>query len=433
MSTQLIYARRGEQTPQMQEVAREESIPPDVLVGAIAAGKVVVPINRKRLDACRPVGIGAGLRTKVNANIGTSPGRSSLDEELHKLETALRAGADAIMDLSIGDGIDETRRRILQACDRPLGTVPIYQTIADAGNSESIGIDGFLDVLRRHGEDGVDFVTIHAGITRDALPLLDRRLMGVVSRGGALLVSWMRRSGRENFLFSHYDEILAVAAHYDLTLSLGDGLRPGCIDDATDEAQLHELRVLGELAARARDAGVQVMIEGPGHVPIWQIRENVRLQKEYCDGAPFYVLGPLPTDIAAGYDHFAGAVGGAIAAGAGADFLCYLTPREHIGLPDAEDVREGVILARIAAHIGDLEKKVPGAAEQDRNMSLARAQRDWDAMARYAIDPERYRRLIASEDRSDKCSMCGELCAVKVYRESMGKGCSNPGMRGFVK
>ncbi len=420
----MIYARKGEQTPHMREVAREERLTPEVLMDAVAAGKAVIPVNRKRLATCRPIGIGAGLRTKVNANIGTSPGRNSIDDELGKLRIALLAGADTIMDLSAGDNIDETRRQIINACSRPVGTVPVYQAFAEAGVSADMDLKGFLSVLRAHAEDGVDFVTIHAGITRAALPMLEKRLMGVVSRGGALLVRWMRQKNMENFLYRGYDEILAVAAEYDMTLSLGDGLRPGCIDDATDEAQLHELKVLGELGARARDAGVQVMIEGPGHVPIWQIKENIRLQKEYCDGAPFYVLGPLPTDIAAGYDHFAGAIGGAIAAGAGADFLCYLTPREHIGLPDAEDVRQGVILSRIAAHIGDLQKQIPGAAELDRNMSRARARRDWDAMAEYVIDPQRYKQLIEKEERADKCSMCGELCAVKVYRESIDS-CEN--------
>ncbi len=421
MSTQLKQATNGVPTPQMKQVSRDERMPENALMDAVAAGRVVIPLNSNRRGTCDPTGIGAGLRTKVNANIGTSPRRNDIGEELLKLEAALGAGADTIMDLSIGPGIDRTRKRIIESCRRPVGTVPLYQAVMEAGGAEGMGIVGFLDVLRRHGEDGVDFVTIHAGITLRALPLLERRLMGVVSRGGALLIQWMRRHGEENFLYRHFGEILSIAAEYDMTLSLGDGLRPGCIDDATDEAQLHELRVLGRLAARARAHGVQVMIEGPGHVPMGQIVENVRLQKEYCDQAPFYVLGPLPTDIAAGYDHFAGAVGGAIAAGAGADFLCYLTPREHIGLPDAGDVREGVMLSRIAAHIGDLEKNVPGAADKDRTMSEARAALDWDAMGRCAIDPVRYRQLRETEERSGNCSMCGELCAVKVYREDIGR------------
>ncbi len=399
-------------------MSRSERMPPAMLIKAISDGKIVIPVNKKRRGAFKAVGIGGGLRTKVNANIGSSPQRSDTKEELKKLNVAIEAGADAVMDLSIGEDIDENRVQIIESCPRPLGTVPIYQAAREAGDTADFGIKGFLNVLKRQAEDGVDFVTIHSGITRGALPLLEKRLMGVVSRGGSMLIRWMRQSGDENFLYQHYDDILSIAAEYDLTLSLGDGLRPGCIDDATDEAQLHELRVLGELAGRARDAGVQVMIEGPGHVPLGQITENVRLEKEYCKDAPFYVLGPLPTDIAAGYDHFAGAIGGAVAAAAGADFLCYLTPREHIGLPDADDVREGVVLARIAAHIGDIEKNVSGAVEKDRKMSLARSKRDWNEMAKYVIDPQRYLELIGGEEQNDICSMCGELCAVKIYGES---------------
>ncbi len=420
MTTQLKEAVNGNLTPQMQSVAETERIPIDKLCEAIAQGKIVIPVNNNRLEICKPVGIGEGLRTKVNANIGTSPQKSDTGRELSKLKVAIDAGADTMMDLSTGEDIDSTRKKILEVCNIPLGTVPIYQAMRETASLRDMDIGGFLDVLRRHAEDGVDFVTIHAGITRPALPLLENRKMGVVSRGGSFLIRWMREKNQENFLYEYFDEILDVVVEYDLCLSLGDGLRPGCIDDATDEAQLHELKILGDLAARARCAGVQVMIEGPGHVPIGQIRKNVELEKEFCQGAPFYVLGPLPTDIAAGYDHVAGAVGGALAAGAGADFLCYLTPREHIGLPDEQDVREGVVFARIAAHIGDIEKNIPGARERDQKMSEARVKRDWVKMGQYALDQQRYDELVKLEDRTDKCSMCGELCAVKVYQGEGG-------------
>ncbi|GAH58222.1 unnamed protein product, partial [marine sediment metagenome] len=277
--------------------------------------------------------------TKVNANIGTSPERSGPEEELAKLRTALRAGADTVMDLSTGGDIDLVRRLIVENSVAPVGTVPIYQAAIEAGGPEQMSIESYMGVFERHAKDGVDFATVHAGVTREAMPLLAKRLMGVVSRGGAFLLTWMKASGRENFLYEHFDDILDVAREYDVTMSLGDGLRPGCVADATDEAQLHELRVLGELAERCRQRGVQVMIEGPGHIPLDQIQENVRLAKQHCARAPFYVLGPLPTDIAPGYDHIVGAIGGALAGACGADFLCYVTPKEHVGLPDEEDVR----------------------------------------------------------------------------------------------
>ncbi|MBS3764204.1 MAG: phosphomethylpyrimidine synthase ThiC, partial [Planctomycetes bacterium] len=275
--------------------------------------------------------------------------------------------------------------------------------------------ESFMRTLREHGENGVDFVTIHAGVQREAIPLARKRGMGVVSRGGSFMVRWMETKGQESFLYENFDEILGIAGEYGMTLSLGDGLRPGCIGDATDEAQLHELHVLGELAERAVKAEVQVMIEGPGHVPLKDIERNVQLEKDICDGAPFYVLGPLPTDIAPGYDHIVGSIGGAIAASAGADFLCYLTPKEHVGLPDARDVREGVVVTRIAAHIGDITKGISGAEELDRKMSEARTGRDWDEMARHALDSVQFQRLLSAEDRGDQCSMCGQYCALKIF------------------
>ncbi|MFW5915773.1 MAG: phosphomethylpyrimidine synthase ThiC, partial [Planctomycetota bacterium] len=343
--TQLVAARDGQITPAIERVAADENIEAEVLRDEIARGRVVIPANVHH-DNLEPVGIGHGLRTKVNANIGTSPSRCSADEEGAKLQAALEAGADAVMDLSIGGDVDEMRKNVVEDCPRPVGTVPVYQNVLEQGSPAEISAESYLDVLDRHARDGVDFVTVHAGIIRDAIPLLEERKMGVVSRGGSFMIKWMKEHGRESFLYEHYEAILDITSEHDVTLSLGDGLRPGCLDDATDEAQMHELKVLGELAERARERGVQVMIEGPGHVPLQDIAENVRLEREACGEAPFYVLGPLPTDSVPGYDHVAGAIGGAIAASEGADFLCYLTPREHVGLPDRDDVREGVVVAR---------------------------------------------------------------------------------------
>ncbi len=417
--TQLESAREGIITDEMRQVCADERLSEQSLRQKLAAGRAVVLANTEHVGL-RPVCVGEGVRTKVNANIGTSPQRSSAEQELDKLRAALRAGADTVMDLSTGGDIDGVRRRIIENSPAPVGTVPIYQAAIEAGGPDAMSIEGFLRVFERHARDGVDFATVHAGVTREAVPMLRERLAGVVSRGGSFLIRWMKTHGRQSFLYEHFDEVLAIAREYDVTMSLGDGLRPGCIEDATDEAQLHELRLLGELAARCRERGVQVMIEGPGHVPLDQIERNVRLEKEYCDGAPFYVLGPLPTDIAPGYDHVVGAIGGALAAACGADFLCYVTPKEHVGLPDAEDVRVGVIASRIAAHVADVAKGVPGAKELDAEMSRKRADRDWDAMLDHALDRERMARMLASEQKDDRCSMCGEFCALKIFRETVG-------------
>jgi phosphomethylpyrimidine synthase len=414
--TQLQAARNEEITPEMEHVAADEGLAPEKLRERIASGRVVIPANRNH-ENLEPVGIGVGLRTKVNANIGSSPSRCSDEAEMEKLRAALDAGADAVMDLSIGGDIDALRGTVVSNCPRPVGTVPLYQAALEQGGPQNMTAEAFLDGLEKHARDGVDFATVHAGITREALPLLEKRRMGVVSRGGSFMVKWMREHGQQSFLYENYDRVLDIALEYDVTMSLGDGLRPGCIEDATDEAQIYELRILGELARRSRERGVQVMIEGPGHVPLKDIEENVRLEQEICDRAPFYVLGPLPTDSAPGYDHIVGAIGGAIAASRGADFLCYLTPKEHVGLPDASDVREGVVVTRIAAHVGDLAKGLPSALERDRAMSGARAERDWEAMGRYALDPERFHQYLQSEESDDKCSMCGEYCALKVYRD----------------
>jgi phosphomethylpyrimidine synthase len=414
--TQLLSARQGIVTDHMRTVCAAEGVPEQALRSRIEEGLVVVPANREHAGL-KAVGIGECLRTKVNANIGTSPERSCPEEELAKLHAVLEAGADTVMDLSIGGDIDRTRRLVIENSPAPVGTVPIYQAALEAGGPAQMSLDSYMRVLERHARDGVDFVTVHAGLRLSAVPLAERRLMGVVSRGGSFLIKWMRRHGRENFLYEHFDELLALAREYDVTMSLGDGLRPGCIEDATDEAQLDELKVLGELTGRCREAGVQVMVEGPGHVPLNQIAENVRLEKEWCSRAPFYVLGPLPTDVAPGYDHIVGAIGGALAAASGADFLCYVTPKEHVGLPDAADVREGVVVSRIAAHIADLAKGLPAAAKWDARMSRARTERDWADMARNALDPQRLNALLATESKGDRCSMCGEFCAVKLFHE----------------
>jgi len=419
--TQLQKARQGKISKEMRHVAAKEGIELEVLRRRIGDGLVVVPANKNH-KRVRPVGIGAGLQIKVNANIGTSMIKSNLKTELKKLEVAIDAGADTVMDLSTGNGLDRTRKMIIEKSVVPIGTVPIYQTAIEAGSIEEMTIDKYIKVLEKHAEDGVDFVTIHAGVTRKVFPLIQKRVMRCVSRGGTFLLSWMKHNRKENFLYEYFDEVLDLAKEYDLTISLGDGLRPGCIDDATDKAQVEELKTLGALARHARDKGVQVIIEGPGHIPLHQIEKNVKLQKKYCDQAPFYVLGPLPTDIAAGYDHIACAIGGALAGMHGADFLCYVTPKEHVGLPDISDVREGVIVSKIAAHIADIANGNRAALLQDHNMALARAKVDWAGMARFAIDKEKFTALRRQEclknpqlDRSHHCSMCGQFCVFEVF------------------
>ena len=369
----------------------------------------------------RPTAVGAGTRTKVNANFGTSRDASSLEEERTKMQVAIQAGADAVMDLSTGEDLHKMLDMVLAECTVPVGTVPIYSlaaSVIDKGCSfTSVTEDDFLHSVADHCERGVDFITVHCGLTREGVRHIEAegRVTGIVSRGGSFLYRWMRATGKENPLYTHYDEILAVARKYNVTLSLGDGLRPGSLADATDRGQASELIVLGELVDRARRAGVQAMVEGPGHVPLNQVELNVRLQKELCKDAPFYVLGPLVTDVAPGYDHITAAIGGALAGMAGADFLCYVTPAEHLRLPTVEDVRVGVITTRIAAHAADVAKGLPGAADWDLEMSRARKRLDWKRMYELAIDPE-----IASSMRDlrkprdeNLCSMCAELCALR--------------------
>ena len=424
--TQLLRAREGVLTPEMKAVAETEGIAESVLRERIAAGRAVIPANAKRvalgLPAVAPCGIGEGLRTKVNANIGASRDYASMDAELEKLKAAVDAGADTVMDLSTGGDIREIRRRILEASAVPVGTVPIYDAavsaVSDGGAVRDMTAADILGAVRDHAEQGVDFVTVHCGVTRAALETLRSapRVCGIVSRGGSFLANWIGAHGRENPLYERFDEVLAIAREHDVTLSLGDGLRPGALADAMDRAQVHELNVLADLCARAREAGVQVIIEGPGHVPLQQIPAQVRLEKELCKGAPFYVLGPLVTDVAPGYDHITAAIGGAVAAGAGVDFLCYVTATEHLGLPEAEHVREGVVVSRIAAHAGDIAKGIPGALDWDREFSRLRRKRNWPEQLRRCIDPVRaaaLRERRGSADR-DVCSMCSELCAFRI-------------------
>ena len=416
MTTQLLEARSKNTTAEMEQAAAKEGPSAGRIREMIASGEVVLPANKNH-NGLSPLAIGNDLTTKVNANIGTSPDVADVEAELCKLQAALDAGADSVMDLSTGGDIDEVRSAIVENCSVPVGTVPMYQAAIDAGGPEEMTIDSYLEVLERHARDGVDFVTVHAGVTRDAIPLLERRLMGVVSRGCSFMIRWMREHGKDSFLYENFDDVLDIALEYDVTMSLGDGLRPGCIEDATDEAQIHELKILAELAERCRERGVQVMVEGTGHIPLHEVEKNVRLQKAYCQGAPFYVLGPLPTDIAPGYDHIVGAIGGALAGAYGADFLCYVTPKEHIGLPGVDDVREGVVVTKIAAHVADIAKDIPGARRRDREMSYARAERDWDTMLERALDPRRFKELMAGESGEDQCSMCADFCAIKLFRE----------------
>lgn len=424
--TQLELARKGIISPQMMAVAQSEGLEVEFIRRGLAEGTIVIPANTRHLNLT-PRGIGQGLSTKVNANIGTSSDYASVETELEKLKAAIDAGADAIMDLSTGGDIPAVRRAVMDACPLPVGTVPIYQAGIKAlekyDTMVKMTVDELFDAIENHARDGVDFITVHCGVTRSAIDRLKQqgRVADVVSRGGAFLIGWMLYNERENPLYEQYDRLLDLAREYDMTLSLGDGMRPGSISDATDRAQIEELLVIGELVDRARAAGVQVMVEGPGHVPLNQIETNVQLEKSICKGAPFYVLGPLVTDIAAGYDHITGAIGGALAASLGTDFLCYVTPAEHLSLPDAEDVRQGVIASRIAAHAGDIVKGVKGAREWDYKMSVARKQLNWEEQAKLSLDPERSRRVHGQHTAAGSaCSMCGEFCAMKLVEDYLG-------------
>jgi phosphomethylpyrimidine synthase len=417
-------AEKGMITSEMKQAADHEGISAEKIRAGLASGTLVIPKNnRKTLQNI--MAVGQGTRTKVNANIGASPHHSDLLEELSKLKAAVAVGADAVMDLSLGPLQLEIRREIIAQSEVMVGTVPIYQTAFEMAKNRrditEMHIDDFLTTIRCQAEDGVDFMTIHAGVTRQTLETMQTqgRLLDVVSRGGALMVSWLRKNLKESPLLAHFDEILDILAEYDITLSLGDGMRPGATADATDRAQISELVLLGELTQRAWEKGVQVIIEGPGHVPLNQVAENIRLQKSLCNEAPFYVLGPLVTDIAAGYDHIAGAIGGAVAAMHGADFLCYVTPAEHLRLPSKEDVIEGVIASKIAAHAADVAKGLPTAIAKERTMAKARKALDWQTQISMALHSEKARKYRDSSAMGDQevCSMCGEFCAIKRLQQ----------------
>jgi len=417
--------RAGREEALIEKIAADESVEPAYVAEEISAGRVVVPLNRHRRDAVVPIAVGRGLRTKVNANIGTSVTASGLEEEMRKLAAALRAKTDAVMDLSTDPDLDLTRTAVLSRCPVMVGTVPVYSAAVRAidagGGIVDMTSESMLDAVRQQAKEGVDFQTIHAGLTRAAIETVRSagRIEQIVSRGGAMLTTWMLANDAENPFFERFDDVLEICREHEVTISLGDGLRPGCIADATDRAQVHELIVLGDLARRSRAAGVQVMIEGPGHVPLDQIEANIRVQKTLCDGAPFYVLGPLVTDVAPGYDDVTSAIGGAVAGAAGADFLCYVTRTEHLCLPDEEDVYKGVVVARIAAHAADLAKGVPGVSEWDDEMARARKRVDWERQIELAVDPETaraYHEARGGEDDS-VCTMCGPYCAVRLMNE----------------
>ncbi len=425
-TTRIESARRGDVSDELRQVAEAEGLAAEQLAERLAAGEVVITRNRQRSDIA-PLGIGRDLGIKINANIGTSRDALDVAGEVRKARAAVAAGAHTVMDLSTGGDLAAIRAQVMRAAPVPLGTVPIYEAAARALDDHSsfclMTEDDLFAVVEDHLRSGVDFLTVHCGVTLTSLERMhsEGRLMDVVSRGGALTVAWMRYNQRDNPLYTGFDRLLELCRGYDATLSLGDGFRPGATADATDRAQLHELITLGELQQRALEAGVQAMIEGPGHVPLDQVAANVQLEKRLCHGAPFYVLGPLVTDRAPGYDHITGAIGGAVAAWAGADFLCYVTPAEHLRLPDEEDVRQGVTASRIAAVAGELAQRRPPALAAERAMASSRHALDWEQMYGLAIDPELARRVRAEAPPSTDdsvCSMCGEFCAIKVQREA---------------
>ena len=419
-NTLVSCAARGEISPEMEAVARAERLDPAFVRDELLAGRLVIPANVLHTNLV-PAGIGRACRVKVNANIGNSSHCGDLGGELAKLHACVNYGADAVMDLSTGAQIDTIRQAIIEASPLPVGTVPLYQAIEEVDDPLDLTAQGLLDVIERQARQGIDFMTVHVGLLRAHVPLAKTRLTGIVSRGGSLTAQWMQAHKQENPLFVHFNELLAICAQYDVTLSLGDGLRPGCLADATDAAQLAELRTLGELAARAKAAQVQVMIEGPGHVPFNQIAHNMQLEDEICQGSPFYVLGPVVTDVAPGYDHITSAIGATMAAVSGASFLCYVTPKEHLGLPGLEDVRTGIIAYRIAAHAADVAKGHPGARDWDDDMARARFAFDWEKQFALSMDPARARAYREESLKGEKdpafCSMCGpKFCAMRLSK-----------------
>lgn len=421
--TQLKEARKGNLTDAMKQVLMEEGVSADELIELVAQGRVVLPINPNH-SPIHPVGIGEKLRTKVNVNIGSSEDFPEVESELMKVEIALKYETDTIMDLSTGGDIREIRRKILDKARIPLGTVPVYEaaikSIDERGAIVDMTEDDLFGVIENQAKEGVDFMTVHAGLTSKAIGRLRNqgRVADVVSRGGAFHLAWILHNEKENPLYANFDRLLDIAYKYDVTLSLGDGLRPGAIADASDRPQIEELLTIGELVKQCWERDVQVMVEGPGHVPLDQIEMNIKLEKQVCQGAPFYVLGPLVTDIAPGYDHIVSAIGGAIAASAGADFLCYVTPSEHLGLPSEDDVREGLMASKIAAHAADIVKGVKGAKERDLKLSRARKELDWDKQHKLVLDPYKFNTIRQQRrTKSKACSMCGDFCAMRIVSE----------------
>ena len=422
--TQIEQARAGAITPEMEAVARSEQLEPELVRSEVARGRMVIPANRTHLQkGLHPAGIGIAARTKINANLGNSPITSDTECELAKVLAAIHYGADTVMDLSTGAEIDAIRQRIIDAVSVPVGTVPIYQIAEQLDDIAAMEPRDFLDAVERQARQGVDFMTIHCGLLREHLPLTEKRTTGIVSRGGALVARWMVARGQENPFYTHFDELCEILREHDVTWSLGDGLRPGSLADASDEAQFAELAVMGELTLRAWERNCQVMIEGPGHVPLVQIEMNVRRQIEWCHEAPFYVLGPVVTDVAPGYDHITSAIGAAMAAWHGAAMLCYVTPREHLGLPSLDDVRQGVIAYKIAAHAADVARHRVGARDRDDALSRARYAFDWSEQFRLSLDPETARRMHEESlpaDAADAryCSMCGpKFCSMRASQE----------------
>lgn len=412
--------REGKIPNIVKEVAKIEHVSLDYLKKHISEGSIIIPLAAKNHKLRKPLGIGKGLTTKVNINIGSSPNILDIKQERQKLQLSIQHKADAVMDLSVGKKAALIRQMVFSESTICVGTVPIYDAIS-SNDVIDMRVDDIFDVIETHAKAGVDFITVHCGVTKNIVKKLQKkpRITGIVSRGGAIMAEWILKNGKENPLFSEYDRLLEVAHKYDITLSLGDGLRPGCIDDATDWAQITELKILGDLTKRAREKGVQVMVEGPGHIPLHEIQKNIKLQKKYCYGAPFYVLGPLVTDIAPGYDHITSAIGGAIAASAGADFLCYVTPAEHLHLPDEKDLVDGLIASRIAAHAGDIAKGIQRAKNWDLQMAKARKKLDWNAQCELSINPKEFKKRLDAKGLNEKgeCTMCGEFCSMKRMNE----------------
>jgi len=425
--TRIELAKKGIITEEVKLVAADEGITPEQLSEDIAAGVSVIPININH--KIKPLGIGRNMRTKINANIGTSKDKISIDEEMEKLEVLIKYGADAVMDLSTGGPIKELRKMMLKKSTIAVGTVPIYEaavrTAEQKGSIAKMTPDELFKVIEEHAEEGVDFVTVHSGLTMRAVERLKKegRILDIVSRGGSFLLEWMIYNEKDNPLYEQYDRLLEIALKYDMTLSLGDGMRPGCLADATDRTQLEELLTLGELRDLAVERNVQVIIEGPGHVPLNQVELNVKLEKEICKGAPFYVLGPLVTDIGMGYDHITAAIGGAVAGAAGADFLCYVTPSEHIRLPSIDDVKEGVIVSKLAAHAADIAKGIKGAIDKDIKMAKCRKALDWNGQIALSLNPEKVKawRAEVPPTETEVCSMCGEFCAIRTVERALRK------------